>query len=117
MSLFARWIISALALWLTAQLNVGLSFSPSGVFPILMTALVLGLVNVMVKPIMIILTLPFTLLTFGLFLLVVNAISIAIVATLTPLTVTGFWGAMIGALVLSIINAVLTSFFKRNNED
>ena len=82
-----------------------------------MTALVLGLVNVLVKPIMVILTLPFTLLTFGLFLLLINALAIGIVATLTPLTVSGFWGAVIGALVLSIINAVLTNVFKKNNQD
>ncbi|MCA9837651.1 MAG: phage holin family protein [Trueperaceae bacterium] len=117
MSIFARWLISAAALWLTAQLNVGLSFSPSGFIPIMITALVLGLVNVLVKPIMILLTLPFTILTFGLFLLVVNALSIALVATLTPLTISGFWGAIIGAVVLSIINAVLTQIFSRKEKD
>lgn len=117
MSLLARWTISALALWLTAQLNIGLFFEPAGVLPIFLTAIVLGFVNAVVRPIMVVLTLPFTLLSFGLFLLVVNAFAISIVATLTPLNVTGFGGALVGALVLTIVNSILTSIFKKNNED
>lgn len=117
MSIFSRWIISALALWLTAQLGIGLSFEPAGLFAVMLTALVLGLVNAVVRPIMVVLTLPLTILSFGLFLLVVNALAIAIVATLTPLTVSGFWGAVIGALVLSIVNSVLQGILGGKNED
>jgi putative membrane protein len=61
---------------------------------------------------MVLLTLPLTVLTLGLFLLVVNALAIAIVAALTPLQVAGFWGAVVGALVLTIISALLSRLFR-----
>ena len=81
----------------------------------LLSALVLGLVNAIVRPVMIFLTLPLTILTLGLFLLVVNALSIAIVAALTPLAVTGFWGAVVGALILTIVSTLLNTLVARND--
>jgi putative membrane protein len=109
MNLLLRWLLNALALWVTVELDVGLYMTQSGLGPILISALVLGLVNALVRPVMVLLTLPLTVLTLGLFLLVVNALAIAIVAVLTPLAVTGFWGAVVGALVLSVISAVLSA--------
>lgn len=108
MNLLLRWLLNALALWVTVELDVGLFMSQGGLGPLLLTALVLGLVNAVVRPIMILLTLPLTILTLGLFLLVVNALAIAVVAALTPLAVTGFWGAVFGALVLTVISAILS---------
>ncbi len=117
MSFFARWLLSAAALYLTTLLGVGLFFQDPTVVSILFTALVLGLVNAIVRPIMVVLTLPLTLITFGLFLLVVNALAISIVASLTPLNVTGFGGALLGALVFSIINAVLSALVNDKEKD
>lgn len=108
MNLLLRWLLNALALWVTVELDVGLYMTQSGLGPILISALVLGLVNAVVRPIMVLLTLPLTVLTLGLFLLVVNGLAIAIVAVLTPLAVQGFWGAVLGALVLTVISAVLS---------
>ena len=79
---------------------------------LLVAALVLGLVNAIVRPLMVMLTLPLTMLSFGLFLLVVNALAIGVVAALTPLTVSGVWGAVFGALVLSVISALLSRLFR-----
>ena len=110
-----RWLLYALALWITTQLNVGLYFTTPGLGPVLISALVLGLVNAIVRPVMIFLTLPLTILTLGLFLLVVNALSIAIVAALTPLAVTGFWGAVVGALILTVISTLLNVLVARND--
>ena len=109
MSLFFRWGLNALALYLTTLLNVGLYFTNPTLGAVLVAALILGLVNAVVRPIMIFLTLPLTVLTLGLFLLVVNALSVGIVAALTPLNVTGFGGAVLGALVLTVISTVLSS--------
>ena len=114
MYILIRWILNALALWLTAQLGVGLYFTQTGLVPVLVAALILGLVNAVVRPIMILLTLPLTILTLGLFLLVVNALSIAIVASLTPLAVTGFWGAVFGALILTVISSLLSALVGEN---
>lgn len=112
MKLLLRWLLNALALYLTSLLGVGIYFENPTLGAVLVAALVLGLVNAVVRPVMILLTLPLTILTLGLFLLVVNALALAIVAALTPLEVTGFWGAVLGALVLSIISAILSQLFR-----
>lgn len=114
MYILIRLVLNALALWLTAQLGVGLYFTQTGFLPVLIAALLLGLVNAVVRPIMILLTLPLTILTLGLFLLVVNALSLAIVAALTPLAVTGFWGAVFGALILTVISSLLSALVGEN---
>ncbi len=114
MYILIRWILNALALWLTAQLGVGLYFTQTGLVPVLVAALILGLVNAVVRPVMILLTLPLTILTLGLFLLVVNALSITIVAALTPLAITGIWGAVFGALILTVISSLLSALVGEN---
>ena len=69
------------------------------------SALVLGFVNAVVRPLMVLLTLPFTILTFGLFLLVVNALMLWLVAALVPgIRVQGFGSALLGSLVLTLLN-------------
>ena len=115
-NLLVRWLLNAFALWLTAQLNIGVSFARPGAWPVLIAALVLGLVNAVVRPVMILLTLPLTLLTLGLFLLVVNGLSLAIVASLTALQVSGFGGAMLGALVLTVVSMLLNQLFSNPKE-
>lgn len=116
-NLLIRWFLGALALWLTTALVPGLTFARAGFGSILVTALVMGLVNAVVRPVMVILTLPLTVLTLGLFLLVVNALSLAIVATLTPLQISGFLSAVFGALILSIITSILSNFISdKKNE-
>ncbi len=114
MYILIRWLLNALALWLTAQLGVGLYFTQTGLVPVLIAALILGLVNAVVRPVMILLTLPLTILTLGLFLLVVNALSLTIVAALTPLALSGFWGAVFGALILTVISALLNALVGEN---
>lgn len=112
MNLLVRWALNALALWITVQLHVGVYMARPGLGSLLVAALVLGLVNAVVRPVMILLTLPFTVLTLGLFLLVVNALALGIVAALTPLAVTSFGGAVLGALVLTVISALLSRLFR-----
>jgi len=114
MNLVARWLLNAFALWIVTQLGIGLSLPAGDVGALLFSALVLGLVNAILRPIMILLTLPITLLTLGGFLLVVNALSLAVVATLTPLEVSGFWGALLAAFVLTLVSALLSRLFKDN---
>lgn len=112
MNLLIRWALNALALWLTVQLDIGVAIADDGLGALLISALVLGLVNAIVRPIMVVLTLPLTLLTFGLFLLVVNALALAIVAAVTPVQLSGLGGAILGALVLTAISWVLSRLFQ-----
>lgn len=116
MNLLLRWALNALALWLTVQLGVGVSIAQPGLGPLLIAALVVGLVNALVRPIMVILTLPVTVLTFGLFLLIVNGVALALASVLSPLEVAGFWGAVLGALVLSVMSAILSRLFRDTPE-
>lgn len=108
LTLLARWIVNAAALLLVAYLYPGVqvgSFTAA-----LIAALVLGLVNAIVRPILVILTLPVTILTLGIFLFVINALLFWFVAeVVSGFTVTGFMAALIGSLLFSIITT-LTSW-------
>lgn len=98
-----RVAIVALGLWLAAQMLQGLQFDSTGA--LLAAALLLGVVNAVVRPIAVILTLPLTLLTLGLFLLVVNAAMMGLVALLlSGFHISGFWTAVGGSLVVSIVS-------------
>lgn len=112
MDLLIRWALSTLALFLTVRLNVGLHMPQDNLGALLITSLVIGLVNAVVRPVLIVLTLPLTVVTIGLFLLVVNAIALSVAAAITPLQIDGFLAAIFGALVLSILNMLLNRLFK-----
>mgnify|MGYP003334853515 FL=1 len=73
-----------------------------------MAGAVWGLANALVRPVLLFLTLPLNLLTLGLFTLVVNGLVLFLVAAVTPLEVTGFGAALVGALVLSLVSLVLS---------
>ena len=97
-----RAAISALALWVADAMFEGMRFD-SGT-QLLVAALVLGIVNGLVRPLMFILTLPLTVLTLGLFLLVLNAAMLGLVAWLVPgFHIDGFWTAIWAALVVSLV--------------
>ena len=96
-----RWILMALAVLIVAKIVPGVSVDNTAAA--LLAAGVLGILNAFVRPALIILTLPLTLVTLGFFLLVINALLFWLVASLDfGLHVTGFWSAFLGALQLSI---------------
>ena len=98
-----RAAISALGLWVASQLLDGLIFAtPSR---LLLAAVLLGIVNAFVRPLAFILTLPITIVTLGLFLLVLNAGMVALVAWVVPgFTISGFWTAVGAAIIVSIVS-------------
>lgn len=111
MGFLVQWLVVAIALWVTAYIVPGVSFSSTTALAV--AALVLGLVNALVRPIITILTLPLTVLTLGLFYLVVNGLAFAIAAAVTPgFNVAGFGSAIIGALLVSLVSWVVGSVFK-----
>jgi len=96
-------ILTAALLLLVSNLVSGVHVQGWG--SALVGAIVLGFVNAVVRPLMVLLTLPFTILTFGLFLLVVNALMLWLVAALVPgICVQGFGSALLGSLVLTLLN-------------
>jgi putative membrane protein len=101
-----RTAITAVALWIAVAIVPGLD--AHGLQPLLIAAIVLGLVNAIVRPVAVILSIPITILTFGLFILVVNAGMLALVARLVPgFTVSGFVAALLGAVVVSITSTAI----------
>jgi putative membrane protein len=98
-----RIVIVAVGLWLASEIFPGLHFAGPGT--LFAAALLLGIVNAVVRPIAIILTLPLTLITLGLFLLVVNAGMLGLVALmLRGFEISGFWTAVGAALVVSVVS-------------
>jgi putative membrane protein len=104
-ALLARWLLNAGALLLVAYLYPGVQVNDF--VAALIAALVLGLVNAVVRPLLVLLTLPVTLLTLGLFLFVINALLFWLVAELVKgFAVSGFGGALIGSILYSLITLV-----------
>ena len=112
MKLIIRWLLLAAALLLVAYLYPGVSVTSFGVAMI--AALVLGLLNTVVRPILVLLTLPVTLLTLGLFLFVINALMFwAAAGVLEGFNVRGFTAALIGSLIYSLCGMVIDAAVER----
>jgi len=113
MKFILRLLLSALAVVLLANILPGIHVATFGIAVIV--ALVLSLLNFLVKPLLVILTLPVTILTFGLFLLVINALIILMAGGLVSgFTVDGFWWALLFSLLLSLVQSILFAFLKED---
>ena len=108
-----RVLIAALGLWLATEWVPGITVSTPTT--LILAALLLGVVNAIVRPIVVLLTLPATLLTLGLFLLVINAAMLGLVAAFLPgFSVTGFWAAFLAAILVSLVSWIGAAFFKKD---
>jgi len=104
-----RWFLNAFALWITSSLLSGIQVT--GMKPLLIAALVLGVLNAVLRPILLILTIPFLLLSLGLFVFVLNGFLLLLTSSLVSgFYVSGFWSAFFGALLLSFVSFVLNVF-------
>jgi putative membrane protein len=113
-ALLIRWILNTAALYAVALFVPGIDFT--GSFPMLFVAsLVLGLLNAIVRPVLFVLTLPITIVTLGLFILVLNAAMLGLTAWMVEgLTIHGFLPAVVGALLLSIVSFFTSRIRKRD---
>lgn len=108
MSMILVWILNAVALLLVAYILPGIAVASFG--SALIAALVLGLLNMLVKPVLVLLTFPITIVTVGLFLIVLNALLFWFAGSiLKGFQVNGFWWAVIGAILYSLISGLLSS--------
>ena len=102
MKLFFHWLISALAIGIAAYLIPGVTVT---LISALIAAVVLGALNLFIRPILLVLTLPINVLTLGLFSLVINALLVILASMLVPgFMVEGFWAAFFFAILLAIVN-------------
>jgi putative membrane protein len=114
MAFLTRLIVNALALWVATTLVPGVTYSGSPL-PFLGVALVFGVVNATLRPLLKILTFPIILVTLGLFALVINGLMLMLTSSLSDALglgfhVSGFWAAFWGALVVSIVSMLLSIF-------
>ena len=108
-----RVLIAALGLWLATEWVSGITVTTPTT--LLLAALLLGVVNAIVRPIVVLLTLPVTLITLGLFLLVVNAAMLGLVAAFLPgFSIAGFWPAVWAALLISLVSWLGSALFKKD---
>lgn len=111
MSLLIRWLINALTLLGIAYYLPGVVVS--GFYAALITALILGLVNAVIKPIIVFLTLPLNILTLGLFTFIINALLFWFVSTFVKgFDVAGFWPAFWGALIMTVVGWIINGLLK-----
>ncbi len=104
-----RMLIAMLGLYLASEIVPGVRIEGTGSF--ILAALLLGIVNAIVRPVAFLMTLPLTILTLGLFLFVLNAAMFGLVAALLDnFTVSGFWAAIFGAIVVSLTSTVASWF-------
>ena len=112
MTLILKLLINAAALWAAGELIGGIDLE-GDFWTILLVALIFGVVNTFIKPILKVLSFPAIILTLGLFTLVLNAAMLALTAQVSDaLSIESFWSALLGAIVISIISAVLSTFIK-----
>lgn len=111
MKLITRIAITALALLLVAKLSIGVEIE--GLTGALVAAVVLGILNTLVRPLLVILTLPITILTLGLFILVINASLFYLTASfIDGFAVSSFWAALFGSVLVSIISSIANKFIE-----
>jgi putative membrane protein len=119
-SLFLHWILNAAALWVAAAIIPGLDFT-GGPGRLLLVAAVFGIVNSTLRPLLTILTCPLIILTLGLFTFIINALMLMVTGWLSEswnlgFTVSGFWAAFFGGLVVGLVSMVLSVGLKEKKK-
>ncbi len=104
--------------WLCTTISVGVAVKLTGMqvegwTPLILTALLLGIINAFIRPVLLLLSLPFILVSLGLFILVINALMLSLAGGIVPgFHVGGFWNAFFGSIVVSIVSWALSAVFK-----
>jgi putative membrane protein len=122
MKLLVRWVIAALALFVAAWLVPGITVDGNGWVVYAVMAVILGLVNAIVRPLLKLLTCPLILLTLGLFVLVINALTLLLASSIAVnwfnvgFYVDGFWPAFLGGLIVSIVTVILSALVREDDK-
>ena len=124
MKLVIRWLVTSLALFVAAWLVPGISVDDAqGWIAYAIMAVILGLVNAIIRPILKLLTCPLILLTLGLFVLVINALTLWLASSIVVnwfnigFYVRSFWAALLGSVIVSVVSVILNSLLKDDQEE
>jgi putative membrane protein len=105
-----RWLCTTIAVAVAVRLT---GMQAEGLGSLLVVALVLGIMNAVVRPVLLVLSLPFILVTLGFFILVLNALMLWLAGAIAPgFHVDGFWNAFFGSIIVSFVSWVLSAFFQ-----
>jgi len=111
-----RWLVTTLAVFITAKIMPGISYGDS-LGTLLAASLLLGIVNALVRPVLLLFSLPLILVTMGFFILVVNALMLELVGKLIHgFEVDGFWAAFFGSILIGIVSWMLNGFFRKDGK-
>jgi putative membrane protein len=122
MKLLVRWVIAALALFVAAWLVPGITVDGNGWVVYAVMAVILGLVNAIVRPLLKLMTCPLILLTLGVFVLVINALTLLLASSIAVnwfnvgFYVDGFWPAFLGGLIVSIVTVILSALVREDDK-
>jgi len=123
MKLLIRWVITSLALFAAVWLVPGITVDGSGWVIYAVMAVILGLVNAIVRPLLKLLTCPLIILTLGLFVLVINGITLLLASAIAincfsvGFYVRDFWSAFLGALIVSVVTVILSALVREDEKD
>jgi len=110
MHILLRWLLSAVAIIITAKIIPGISVT--GLWASLWIALILGFINAVIRPILVLITLPINILTLGLFTLVINGLMVLLASNIVKgFGVSGFWSAVLFSVFLSLVSFILNKIF------
>lgn len=113
-----RWLLNGFGLWVAARLLSGVDYNPNETFTtFLLAGLVLSVVNVFVKPVVMILSLPAIVLSLGIFMLLINGFLVWLVSVIVPGLEMGFWSAVLAGLIVSVLNFVFTMLVDQSMEE
>ena len=113
-SFLIRWMVTTVAVFAAEKVLPGITCS--GLGALLGASLLLGIINAFVRPFLLLLSIPFIIITMGLFIFVVNALLLLFVAQIIPeFHVAGFWNAFFGAIIISVVSWILSSFFRTSD--
>ena len=112
-----RWLVCSLGLWIAAGLlSNSISYGEQG-SAIVIAGLLLALINMVIKPILVLFSLPALLVTLGLFMVVINGATVYLASKLYgPLHITNFWAAMFAGLMIGLVNYLVSAILERNGE-
>ena len=122
MKLLVRWVIAALALFVAAWLVPGIAVDGNGWVVYAVMAVILGLVNAIVRPLLKLMTCPLILLTLGVFVLVINALTLLLASSIAVnwfnvgFYVDGLWAAFLGGLIVSIVTVILSALVREDDK-
>ena len=111
-----RWFVCSLGIWIAAGLlssHISFHTDNGRFFAVIVSGLVLAVVNVVIRPIVVLLSLPAILFTLGLFMVVINGFTVWLASRLyTPLHVTNFWGAILAGVIIGLVNYLVTAILE-----